>query len=105
MANNEITFEDYVKKILGEDIFNKGACPDQYVGKLKELKDGFKREISKKHIEDSYKIIVILESSHKDEYEDDRNKLAPAKGKTGKNIRKYLADIRTRIHKQLFDKF
>ncbi|WII93298.1 hypothetical protein QEO94_00080 [Kingella negevensis] len=65
--------------------------------KLKELKDGFKRKISKKHIEDSYKIIVILESPHKDEYKDDRNKPTPAKGKTGKNIRKYLADIISKL--------
>lgn len=38
-------------------------------------------------------IILVLESPHKDEYDDQKNPIGPANGKTGNHINKYLVSI------------
>ncbi len=42
-------------------------------------------------------ILLILESPHKDEYDDNFNPIVPANGKTGNNIEKSLVDVLTLI--------
>lgn len=77
------------------DIFiEKRLCSDQYVGMIKDFcfnSDDFplRKNISERP-EDVSCIIIILESPHVDEF---KGEAAPAKGLTGKNIRKYILEV------------
>ena len=107
----EKLFRNIAKKVLNE-ILQKlpGLCPDQYVGqigKLKQLEDTdkntgkkksnfperinvFTKDFSDRIEKNSSYMILILESPHKDEF---KGEIGPAKGPTGRNIRKHIADI------------
>ena len=75
------------------------ACPDQFVGKIKDSKNWscFERaEISEDYggvTEANGRVVLILESPHRDEYERRNNVLVaqgPACGCTGCKIRRYF---------------
>lgn len=74
-------------------------CPDQYVGditKNEEYVYGFiDKEFSRKHVfnapKEQPRLIIILESPHKDEYhQSSKIPIGPANGITGDNIRKHI---------------
>lgn len=112
--------DSYLDEINEKVIFEKRFCPDQCVGSIfiiakqnkneevknivKNLltnsgKNDFKfRDSLKKLPKESKKIFLILEGPHINEYKSDA---APAKGKTGQNIRNYLKLV---IYRNL-DKF
>jgi len=90
---NSIQFEQNVVNILENQKNNieSRVCRDQYVGKISRFihtNNDFNRTFERPENVDV--LILILESPHIDEY---KGSPAPAKGKTGQNIRKYLEEI------------
>ena len=96
----EESFRNIAENVLS-DILQKlpGLCPDQYVGQIKESEDW--NEFTRKPVfndewevinipKDDKIMIMILESPHKDEF---KGEIGPAKGPTGRNIRKHINDI------------
>jgi len=90
---NSNQFKQNIVGIL-EDQINKiesRICPDQYIGRISNFtnkKNDFDRTLERP--ENVNLIILILESPHINEYQDNP---APAKGKTGENIREYIQKI------------
>lgn len=68
------------------------ACPDQYVGRLSELKaeGGIVQRKPVACRSDKTGLIVILESPHVDEF---KGQPAPARGSTGTQIAKHLRSV------------
>ncbi len=67
-------------------------CPDQYIGRLGDL--GLAGAMSHRFAADSRPrgggLLVVLESPHIEEF---RGEPAPARGRTGRNIAKYLGQV------------
>ncbi len=84
------------------------ACPDQSVGKIKDFKDW--DVFQRRDITESYggamgakgRVVLILESPHRDEYERTRDNLlvaqGPAYGCTGCKIRRYFNLITKKVY-------
>lgn len=103
---NEIAKQEAQSKSDNIDDFEHYSyyvCPDQYVGKIKDVIK--KKRLERKNIEETNVIeqydkiiILILESPHQDEFESDKNVLrrfpiGPANGVTGVNIWKFSNSI------------
>ncbi len=79
---------------------NENECPDQFICEIPTNDEGQIIDVPKKDKwnrqndlkKQSKRIIIVLESPHKDEYANDNN-IAPAKGQPGKNIARYLKEI------------
>lgn len=72
------------------------CCPDQYIGTLSEL-EAAGVSVTRSPAEDrpvTGALIVVLESPHKKEYE---NEPAPAKGITGLLLAKHLGEVVSRL--------
>jgi hypothetical protein len=73
--------------------FQREACPDQFVGSIEDFdgnSDDFPLRKPVIRLDDHPCVVLVMESPHKDEFIGDRG---PAKGKTGVQIRKYIATI------------
>lgn len=95
--------------------FSYHLCPDQYVGMIREkedwkrfykrsdiFKDGNPKDLLTKFKNNQKIFLLILESSHKDEYDINHNAIGPAQGQTGK---KTGINIRTHIDEIFGDKY
>jgi hypothetical protein len=101
MKNSSNLFENIVKEIQ-ETNFIKLECPDQFVGRIKVDKSLIflesrvndfltRQDINyENEIVQNSKIVLILESPHKNEV---IFPFGPAKGKTGQNIRLLFAEV------------
>lgn len=70
-----------------------GACPDQYVGSIANFNDTpgdfpFRKPVMR--LDNCQSVVLILESPHKKEF---IGEWGPAKGSTGTQIRKHIAQI------------
>lgn len=117
----KVEIYEKIKKKEGKDTLTMNKVEDVYRyfidcknGKLtkKSYVKGNKTYSNSKYkdksinIDTKYKtIVLLLESPHKDEYDSANNPIAPAQGKTGENIEKYiisvLEDIKSRDKKLL----
>ena len=75
----------------------KMVCPDQVKyriinGKPRQYKDEDIKDVDYESVVFKRGIVIVLESPHKKEYKE-LNKIGPAKGKTGKNITKFLEEV------------
>ena len=111
MTEKEKIFDEIAKeaaKDKGDNIddfeyYSYYMCPDQYVGKIKNVikkKRFWRKNIEETNAIEQYDkiIILILESPHQDEFESDKNvsrrfPIGPANGATGVNIWKFLNSI------------
>ena len=107
--DNEKIFNDIVKDYDKSEHFSGQLCPDQYVGLIKDFKDednkakkdfSFRMDIFNKNtsacvnISDVKNILVlVLESPHTDEFDENGNPIGPANGTTGRNIREHISKI------------
>ena len=88
-----MAFSKLVSRVINRKIstIEERLCPDQYVGKISEFNAGQQdfpdRIPAIERPNNQICLIVILESPHKDEFIGD---LGPAKGKTGRLIRKWI---------------
>lgn len=101
MINNSNLFGNIVKEIQATN-FIKLECPDQFVGRIKVdissiiLESGVNDFLTRQNINykneiaQNSKIVLILESPHKNEF---ICPFGPAKGKTGQNIRLLFSEV------------
>lgn len=92
------TFEATAKQVWTSKVpLEIRACPDRYIGKI-SLGNAKHDEFSEfvvpgtKPNDSDRRLILVLESPHKDEYFGLKHPL-PANGQTGRNIRSYLGDV------------
>ncbi len=92
-----MTFQELVSQAINYKIrsIEQRFCPDQYVGQISQfginLTDFPVRDIPEKRPNDHKCLIMVLESPHVAEF----SKVpCPANGKTGKNIRKWMCDVK-----------
>ena len=81
-----------VERALDSSYPNK--CPDKIYGKYNKVSSQFEpgeRDIEQN--EQECAIILVLESPHTYEFDSDKHGIGPAKGPTGRNIKKYLGEI------------
>lgn len=92
-----MNFFEHAKNIIGQGMkepIEERLCPDHYVGKIEKFtidcNDFPERSSVKKRPEDTKCLIMLLESPHKEEF---KTILSPAKGLTGKLIRKHILTV------------
>ena len=97
MGNKSVNFEEIVKNVIqlrANDPIEGRVCPDQYVGYISDFSQNSKdfpvREKADKRRNNVKCLIMLLESPHKEEF---KKVLAPAKGSTGRLIRKHIKDV------------
>lgn len=96
-----LNFPEFVREVVHQPLANiEGrACPDQYVGIVRNVQDGFHRQNVRCRPPDRRYVILILESPHKAEY---ARELGPAQGNTGTLIRRHVANLECFQHCQDF---
>lgn len=85
--------------------FQSGVCPDQFVGSMRGFDgsaDDFPLRRTVTRLDNSPCVVLVMESPHIDEF---IGEWGPAKGKTGVQIRKYIATIVTGLGGQLSELF
>lgn len=107
MTEKEKIFNDIVEDYDKSEHFSGKLCPDQYICNIEIIKNYYFNQNTRKNIfaKDSVTVIeknipnaeniliLILESPHTDEFDENGNPIGPANGTTGYNIREHILDI------------
>ena len=89
-------FKSAVRGVWNMDPPRLDVCPDTYEGcvaKLSSIDEWIHNRIEKRDVATHRVIVVILESPHIHEFDENTNgRIGPASGNTGKRIRSYISD-------------